>query len=70
MATTDQPEGSYTSTRQGLHRVAAHILSRRRFDVSGRFGLRAGPGGIATPSFGDGPETIRVAGTTLVRETG
>jgi hypothetical protein len=68
MASTDQPQSSYTSTRQGLHRVAAHILARRRFDVSGRFGLRASPGGIATPSFGEGPETIRVSGTTLVRE--
>ena len=43
MASTDHAEGSYTSTRQGLHRVAAHILARRRFDVSGRFGLRASP---------------------------
>ena len=38
--------------------------------MSGRFGLRAGPGGIATPSFGDAPETIRVAGVGLIREVG
>jgi hypothetical protein len=56
------------ATRSALHRVAAHILGRRRFVVSGRFGLRAGPAGIVTPSFGDDPETIRIAGTTLVRE--
>ena len=57
-------------TRQSLHRVATHILARRRADVTGRFGLRAGPGGFATPAFGDGPEVVRVAGTTLVREIG
>jgi hypothetical protein len=45
-------------------------LAHRRFDVTGRFGLRAGPGGIATPSFGDAPETIRISGVTLVREVG
>ena len=42
------------ATRAALHTVAAHILGRRRFAVSGRFGLRASPGGIATPAFGDG----------------
>jgi hypothetical protein len=48
--------------------VAAHILARRRFDVSGRFGLRASPGGFTTPAFGAGPEVVRVTGTALVRE--
>ncbi len=38
--------------------------------VSGRFGLRASPGGIATPAFGDGIETVRVSGASLVREVG
>jgi hypothetical protein len=63
-------KAGYQSTRSELHRVAAHILARRRFEVSGRFGLRASPGGLATPSFGEGPETIRVAGDRLVREIG
>lgn len=56
------------TTRETLHRVAAHILGRRRYEVSGRFGLRASPGGIATPAFGEGAETLRVAGDLLVRE--
>jgi hypothetical protein len=56
--------------RQGLHRVCAHVLGRRRFAVSGRFGLRAGPAGIATPAFGDAPEVLRIAGGLLVREVG
>jgi hypothetical protein len=63
-----QSLSSDTSTRSELHRLATHILARRRFDVSGRFGLRASPGGVATPAFGAGPEVIRVSGTTLVRE--
>jgi hypothetical protein len=57
-------------TRDDLHRLAAHVLARRRFDVSGHFGLRASPGGIATPAFGPEPEVLRIAGTTLVREVG
>lgn len=61
------PDGA---TRKALHTIAAHVLAHRRFDVSGRFGLRAGPVGIATPSFGDAPETIRISGVTLVREVG
>jgi hypothetical protein len=60
----------FAATRRTLHLVAAHVLGRRRFAVAGRFGLRASPGGFATPAFGDGPEVIRVAGTSLVREVG
>jgi hypothetical protein len=59
----------FEATRLALHAVAAHVLGRRRFEVSGRFGLRATPGGFGTPAFGDGPETVRVAGGFLVRET-
>jgi hypothetical protein len=61
-------ETNFEATRQVLHRVAAHILGRRRWDVSGRFGLRVTPGGIATPMFGTEGESIRTAGTTVVRE--
>ena len=57
-------------TRTVLHRVAAHVLARRRFKESGRFGLRASPGGFATPAFGEEPETVRVAGGFVLRETG
>ena len=58
-----------TATRQELHRVAAHVLARRRQAVTGRIGLRATPGGVGTPAFGDGPEVVRVDGDHLVRET-
>jgi hypothetical protein len=58
------------STRDDLHRIAAHVLGRRRAAVSGHFGLRASPRGLATPAFGPAPETLRVAGSILVREVG
>lgn len=56
--------------RDTLHRVCAHVLGRRRFARSGRFGLRAGPGGIATPAFGDAPQVLRISGGMLLREMG
>ncbi|HEX5265356.1 MAG TPA: hypothetical protein VFW24_01150 [Acidimicrobiales bacterium] len=55
-------------TRRVVHRIAAHVLGRRRYQVAGRFGLRASPAGLATPAFGEGPEVLRLAGTHLVRE--
>lgn len=36
----------------------------------GRFGLRAAPGGIATPAFGDEHTVVRIAGARLVVERG
>jgi hypothetical protein len=57
-------------TCSDLHRTAAHVLGRRRFAVSGHFGLRASPGGIATPAFGPEPETLRLTPDCLVREVG
>jgi hypothetical protein len=59
----------FDSTRAALHRVAVHILGRRRYQVAGRFGLRASPGGFATPAFGTDVEVIRVDRGVLFRET-
>ena len=66
---TTLPSG-YDTTRTSLHRVAVHVLARGRFAVTGRFGLRVTPGGFGTPAFGDPDheETLRVAGSVLVRE--
>jgi hypothetical protein len=58
------------TTLADLHKIAAHVLGRRRFEVSGHFGLRASPGGLATPAFGPEPEVLRLAGASLVREIG
>jgi len=55
-------------TRDSLHRIAIHVLARARFDATGRFGLRATPGGFGTPMFGE--DLFRVAGGSLVREHG
>jgi hypothetical protein len=72
---TSEPDPDYVRTRTALHRVAAHVLGRRRFNATGRFGLRSSPRGFATPTFQGGhdtpaPETIRVAGLELIRELG
>jgi hypothetical protein len=62
----------FAATRADLQRVATHVLARRRHAVSGRFGLRATPGGFGTPAFGppDAVEVVRVAGAVLVHEVG
>jgi hypothetical protein len=64
------PTTTLTGTRSALQRAAVHVLARRRFEVAGRFGLRAAPGGLATPAFGPDPEVLRTAGRFLVREVG
>ncbi|HEX4433241.1 MAG TPA: hypothetical protein VH012_00330 [Acidimicrobiales bacterium] len=58
------------TTRTSLHVIATHVLGRRRFAVSGHFGLRASPGGVATPAFGPEPEVVRTAGPDLIHEVG
>ena len=57
-------------TRTDLHRLCAHVLGRRRFAVSGHFGLRASPDGLATPAYGPEPEALRLTSTSLIREIG
>jgi len=63
---------TFAATRQDLQRVATHIVARRRHDVTGRFGLRATPGGIGTPAFGpvDALEVVRTSGLHLLHEVG
>jgi hypothetical protein len=46
------------------------VLGRRRYAVSGHFGLRASSDGLATPAFGPEPETLRLTSTSLIREIG
>jgi hypothetical protein len=53
------------ATRETLHRIAAHVLGRRRYQVCGRFGLWASPGGFATPAYGTGPEILPVSGDVV-----
>jgi hypothetical protein len=46
------------------------VLGRARAQAVGRFGLRASPGGFATPAFGDDHAVVRVGGEHLVVERG
>jgi hypothetical protein len=55
-------------SRLSLQQVAVHTLARRRHAVTGRFGLRPSPGGLATPAFGDQGEVVRISGSMLVVE--
>jgi hypothetical protein len=57
-------------TRLSLQQVAVHVLARRRHVVTGRFGLRPSPGGLATPAIGDQVEVVRTSGAALVVERG
>lgn len=63
---------SFPATRDALQRVAVHVLARRRYDVTGRFGLRPSPAGVATPAYSvDGElEVVRTCGRLLVVERG
>lgn len=59
---------TWAATRHDLHRVAVHILARRRVDLVGKIGLRAAPGGIAIPAAGADHEVVRTSGAWLLRE--
>ena len=58
----------WSAARADLHRVAVHVMARRRALLSGKIGLRAAPGGIATPAAGPEHETLRTSGSWLLRE--
>jgi hypothetical protein len=64
----------FATTRGALHRVAEDVLKPARERVTGRFGLRALPGGFGTAPFGDvlqlhvdGTELVTREGTTITR---
>jgi hypothetical protein len=65
----------FAETRLALHRIAEDVLKPARERVTGRFGLRALPGGFGTPPFGDvmqlyvdGVELVTCDGTEEKRE--
>ena len=73
MLTSLPPE--FAATRIALHRLAEDVLKPARERVTGRFGLRALPGGFGTAPFGDvtqlhvdGTELVTREGTTVTRE--
>ncbi len=60
------------STRLGLQSVAEQVLAPAQYAASGHIGLRAAPGGIATPWFDTdaGARRVRIEGLDLVVEQG
>lgn len=64
------PVESYASSVETLRRVAVHIVARARQQATGRFGLRATPGGFGTPEFGSDLRRVRVSGGLLIVEVG
>jgi hypothetical protein len=59
------PDG-FVATREAVHRLACYAIAPARRAATGRIGLRAYAGGIATPPFDDGSR-ISVDGVTLRR---
>jgi hypothetical protein len=59
----------FAETRAALHRLAEQRLKPERERVTGRFGLRALPGGFGTAPFGEGVQ-VQVDGTDLVFRDG
>ena len=59
----------FVATRLAMHRVAEDVMKPAREAVTGRFGLRASPGGFGTPPFGDVRE-LYVEGVELVVRSG
>ena len=56
---------AFLATRRSWHTLAERVLAPARHRASGHIGLRAAPGGFATPSFGAG-RVLAVNGTELV----
>ncbi len=57
----------FAATREAAHRLAVYVIAPARRRATGRIGLRASPGGFATPAFGEG-ERVRLDLGRLVRE--
>jgi len=60
---------SWIRTRTAWHTLAERVLAPARHAASGRIGLRAAPGGFATPEFGAG-RSVAVDGSELVVRDG
>ena len=56
---------AFVATRRSWHTLAERVLAPARHRDSGHIGLRAAPGGFATPSFGAG-RVVAIEGTELV----
>ena len=66
IGSADCPPARLAATRDGLHRVAEHLLAAARYAASGEIGLVPAPGGFRTPPFGPDDRFLAVDGTELV----
>jgi len=66
IGSADCPPARLAATREGLHRVAEHLLAAARYAASGEIGLVPAPGGFRTPPFGPDGRFLAVDGTELV----
>jgi hypothetical protein len=66
IGSTDCPPADLAATRDGLHRVAEHLLAAALYAASGEIGLVPAPGGFRTPPFGPDGRFLAVDGTELV----
>ena len=66
IGSADCPPARLAATRDGLHRVAEHLLAAARYAASGEIGLIPAPGGFRTPPFGPDGRFLAVDGTELV----
>jgi hypothetical protein len=66
IGSADCPPDRLAATRDGLHRVAEHVLAAARYSASGEIGLVPSPGGFRTPPFGEDGRFLAVDGTELV----
>lgn len=66
IGSADCPLDRLAATRDGLHRVAEHVLAAARYAASGEIGLAPSPGGFRTPPFGADGRFLAVDGTELV----
>jgi hypothetical protein len=63
---TDCSPARLAETREGLHRVAEHVLAAARYAETGHIGLMPWPGGFRTPPSGTDGTFLAVEGTELV----
>jgi hypothetical protein len=66
IGSADCPPARLAATRDGLHRVAEHLLAGALYAASGEIGLVPAPGGFRTPPFGPDGRFLAVDGTELV----
>lgn len=62
----DCPPDRLATTRDGLHRVAEHVLAAARYAATGKIGLIPSPGGFRTPPLRADGGFLAVEGAGLV----